>query len=288
MKYITKSILKKIFRPRDKWSHKRDFGHLLIIGGSHTYTGPPIFNALAAYRTGVDLVSIISPKRAADIAASYTPELITYPVEGKFFSKGHAKTVLKIIEEIKPDACVIGGGITKHDNVSKFVVKILKNIYIPCVIDADALYILGKTVSLIKENYILTPHSKEFYYLTGTILPKNLNERVNLVKQKSLELGCTILLKGYFDVISDGNEVLINKTGTPAMTVGGTGDILAGITGALISMHVDPLTSAAAAAFISGKSGEYAFKKYGFSLLPSDVINEIPKVIKSLIKAKNR
>ncbi|MCD6483267.1 MAG: NAD(P)H-hydrate dehydratase [Candidatus Aenigmarchaeota archaeon] len=288
MKYITKSILKKIFRPRDKWSHKRDFGHLLIIGGSHVYTGPPIFNALAAYRTGVDLVSIISPKRAADIAASYAPELITYPVEGKFFNKRHVKTVLEIIEEIKPDVCVIGGGITKNNNVSKFIVKILENIYIPCVIDADALYILSKNVSLIKENYILTPHSKEFYYLTGLLPPKNLHERVNLVKQKSLELGCTILLKGYLDIISNGNEVLINKTGTPAMTVGGTGDVLAGIAGALVSMKNDAFISAVTAAFISGKAGEYAFKKYGFSLLPSDVINEIPKVIKSLIKAKNR
>lgn len=138
----------------------------------------------------------------------------------------------------------------------------------------------------MRNEFVLTPHTKDFYHLTGILLPNELSSRVRYVESEAKTLGCTILLKAHFDIISNGVKTLLNKTGTPSMTVGGTGDTLAGIVGALFAMKNDPLTSAAAGAYINGKAGELAEKKHGSGTIPSDIIEEIPKVIKMLNESK--
>jgi len=117
--------------------------------------------------------------------------------------------------------------------------------------------------------------------LTGVkVSDLTLEEKVKAVKRAAFEMNCTILLKGSVDVISDGNRTAINKTGNPYMTVGGTGDVLAGVCGALLAREVEPFTAACAAAFIVGRAGDVAAKEKKEGLLPSDVIDAIPKVIR--------
>ena len=84
---VNRLLLKKIYKKRPEWSHKGDFGHLLVIGGSKKYSGSPAFNTLAAYRSGVDLVTVVAPKRAANIIATFSPDMITYPLEGDYLKK---------------------------------------------------------------------------------------------------------------------------------------------------------------------------------------------------------
>jgi len=277
MDIVKQSILKQIYKPRPEWSHKGDFGHLLVIGGSKKYSGSPAFNALAAYRSGVDLVTVAAPKRAADIIASFSPDLITHPLDGDYFDDGHLKEVLQLAKNAK--AVAIGGGLERERDTVIAVRKFLKKIELPCVIDADAIYAIDKK-SFIKRNFVLTPHSNEFFVLTGIQPETDIERRIVLVKNVATQLGCVIALKGHFDVISDGMRTAINNTGNPYMTVGGTGDTLTGICGALLARGVDPFEAACAACFINGMAGNLAARKYGEGLMASDLINEIPNVLK--------
>jgi len=278
MKTVNKKLIKKIFKPREKWSHKGNFGSLLVIGGSERYSGSPTFNALAAYRTGVDLVTIAALRRAADIIASFSPDLITYPLEGDYLNETHLDDIFVLARS--SDAVAIGGGLERNKKTLTTVKKILKKLTLPCVIDADAIHAVATNKKVLRKNFVIMPHSNEFFVLTGKKPGTNLKKRVNLVKREASKLNCIIVLKGYVDVISDGKKVAINKTGNPFMTVGGTGDTLTGICGALLARKVDPFNAACAACFINGKAGDLAAKKFGEGLMASDLIDEIPKVIK--------
>lgn len=262
---------------RSKEVHKYDFGALLVIGGSKVYSGSPALNALAALRSGVDIVEVAAPKRSADIIATFSPDLITYPLNGDYFSPKHLKEIFKIVKN--KTAVVIGGGMGRKDQSFKAVQMFLRKIDLPCVIDADGIYAVAKKKSILKKNFILTPHSYEFYILSGEKVEKDLNKRKEQVKEVSNKLGAVILLKGHIDIISDGERTYLNKTGTPYLTKGGTGDTLAGIIGSLLAQGIDPIQAACFGAYVNGKAGELAAKKYKEGLLASDLIDKIPKVI---------
>lgn len=284
MQIITKTILKKIYKPRKAWCHKGDFGRLLIIGGSKKYSGSPGFNALAAlqamsaYKAGVDIVEVVAPKRAANIVASFSPDLITYPLEGNYIEKKHLNILLK--ESKDKTAFVIGGGIERNKNTLSTIKNYLKKINLPGVVDADAIYAL-KNKSKVKEinlsNFVITPHSYEFYVLTGKKPTENLKQRIKQTEEQAKKLNTTILLKGHIDIISNGKKTAINKTGTVFMTKGGTGDTLAGITGSLIAQGNSLFDSACAATYINGKAGEMTKRKN--SLVASDLLEEIGKIV---------
>jgi len=126
---------------------------------------------------------------------------------------------------------------------------------------------------------IITPHKGEMKRINGDDVPNDEIEKIEFLKNYALINKVTVLLKGQTDLISDGKEVRGNRTGNAGMTVGGTGDVLAGLTGALFANH-DAFSSACAAAFINGAAGDMAFSKFGYGLLATDVIDFIPEVMK--------
>ena len=136
--------------------------------------------------------------------------------------------------------------------------------------DADALKLIDPKD--IRENFILTPHATEFKTLFG--VDPNPEE----VEKQARKHNATIVLKGSIDIISDGLRTKANKSGNPGMTVGGTGDVLAGII-ASFSAKNDPFVSACAGAFLSGLAGDLAREKYGFSFLATDCIENIPEAL---------
>lgn len=271
------NLIEDIYGKRDVESHKYDFGHLLVVGGSKVYSGSPALNSLAAYRSGVDLVTTASPERAADIIASFSPSLITYPLKGSFLGQKHLGALKKLKE--KATAVVIGGGIGRKADTLETVIDFLESLEIPAVVDADAIHAVSNNKEVIKENFVLTPHTREFKVLTGEKAAENSDERGEKVKKFSRRLGCVILLKGNTDVISDGKEISKNEIGSPYLTTGGTGDTLAGIIGSLLARGVEPFEAARASAFINSRAGNLAEEK-GEGLIPDDLIEKIPQVIK--------
>jgi hydroxyethylthiazole kinase-like uncharacterized protein yjeF len=283
---VNKKIIKEIYKPRPANVKKYDFGLLLVIGGSEFYSGPPAFSALAAFRAGVDVVRIIAPKRAADIIASFNPDLAAFPLHGDWLHKEHLATLLTMTESAKAvsygkTAVVIGGGAGRTKETQETILEYLSHVSVPAIIDADAIHALAKDVKVIAgKPFLITPHSYEFFVLTGREVQKlPEEEKIQLVQEQASRLQTTILLKGPTDIISDGMETAVSKTGSPFMTVGGTGDTLAGIAGAIMARGVIAFQAGQAAAHINGLAGELAGKNLGESMMASDLIEAIHEVI---------
>lgn len=280
----SKDILKEIYKPRDPNSRKYDFGLVLVIGGSQFYSGSPALSALAAFRSGADMVRVIAPKRAADIIASFTPALAAYPLEGDWLSKNHLATLIAMTESAKDvsngkTAVVIGGGAGRSKETQEVIAEYLSKVQVPVIVDADAIYAIASKPEVFKgKNFLFTPHSYEFFCLTGReVAGKSDEERVAAVQEAALALGATILLKGKTDIISNGKDVALNSTGNAYMTIGGTGDVLAGICGSLASRGLDLFTVAQAAAFLNGKAGESVSQKKKDGLIVTDLIEALPE-----------
>ncbi len=271
--------LEKIYSKRNSWVHKGDFGYVLIVSGSEVYSGSPVFNAMAALRAGADLVNVVGHRRAMDIAATFTPDIITHPLDGELSVK-HVKTIIDLAKNF--NSLIIGGGLKRNEETFKAVREIIRNTNLPIVIDAEAIRAIAKDKKIFKgKNAIITPHSEEFRILTGESVTADMEDRKAKTLKWAKVLGATILLKGHTDVISDGKKIVLNKTGSPYMTKGGFGDTLSGICGALLARRIKPFAAATAAAYINGRAGELAVKEYGEGVLASDIFDYIPKIIKN-------
>jgi NAD(P)H-hydrate epimerase len=286
MTEVNKNILKDIYRKRPENAKKYDYGLLLVIGGSEFYSGAPALSALAAFRAGVDMVRIIAPKRAADIIASFGPDMAAYPLEGIRLANEHLPILISMTESAKASAhgktaVVIGGGIGRSEETQNTILEYLSQTVVPTVIDADGIYALGKNPKVISiKPSLITPHGYEFFILTGREVANLPNEeRIKIVQEEAARLKTTILLKGETDIISNGGNTALVKAGSPLMTVGGTGDTLAGIAGALMARGISPFESGQAAALINGLAGAKAGEELGESMMATDLIEAIPEIL---------
>lgn len=265
-------------RPLD--SHKGDFGRLLVVGGSETYSGAPALVALAALRTGVDLAYVAAPEKTARAISSTTPDLITVKLEGQHLNAGNVSALKTLIESV--DAVVLGPGLGLHEETRKAVkvaVEAVEKAGKPLLLDADGLKAFARFKRKLKVPLVLTPHAGEYLILTGKKLPEDLEQRTAHVKKTAAELDAVVLLKGATDIVSDGRQVKLNSTGNPGMTVGGTGDVLSGIVGALMAQRVDPFEAATAGAFANGAAGDFVAEEKGFHMVATDLIDRIPQVL---------
>lgn len=287
MEEITRDIIKKVYEERPSSSKKYDRGLLIVIGGSQFYSGSPALTALGAFRAGVDMVRIIAPQRAADIIAGFSPVLAAFPLEGKCLTKKHLSDLLSLVESSKivsngKTAVVIGGGLGRSEETQEVIKEFLKKVSVPVVIDDDAIHAVAENPeTVIGRNFLLTPHTYEFYILTKKEiyqLPEE--EKELMVQQEAKKFGCTILLKGATDIISNGESIALSRGGTPHMAKGGAGDVLSGIGGALLARGCDVFDSACAASYINKKAAELGDQEFGEALLPTDFIEKIPEVIK--------
>jgi len=279
--YIGIGDLKWFFPERKSDSHKGDNGIVVVIGGSIYYTGAPVLSALGAFRTGADLVYIYTPENVRTIISSFSPDLITVPGSNDELNKEDAKKVLED-RRFKKAVFAIGPGTIRNENTRLLVSGILKTKHRrKLIIDAGALSSLSIEELKLLRNHdtIITPHKMEFYRVFQTELPDKLEDRKKIIQELSKKWGVTILQKGKVDIISNGLMTKLNSTGHPGMTVGGTGDVLTGITATLLAITDDAFVSACLAAYISGKAGELAAKKYGDGLMASDIPLYINKVI---------
>ena len=283
---VTADILQKIYKPRKPNVHKYDFGHLLVVGGSKLYHGSPALAGLAAYRSGVDLVTIVAPTRAANAIASLSPDLITYPIDCDYFTIKNLEEVCTHLKQ--KTAVVIGGGIEVNNESMKFILEFLEKVSLPAesaglsaVLDAGAIHAVAKQKEVVSgKPFVLTPHAYESRVLSGIEVADNLDKRITTVQKIAEELKTTILLKGPIDVISDGEKIALNKTGNPYMSVGGTGDTLVGICGSLLAQGIETFDAACAGAFINGRAGDLTAAEFGQSLMASDLIEFIPSVVR--------
>lgn len=275
---VNEEIVRGSIKPRKASSHKGQNGVVLVIGGSWLYHGAPFLSAMAALRTGVDLAYIATPEKTASSIRALSPNVIVIPLTDMKLTRGASRRIMRVLPSV--DSIVIGPGLAEgSEGGIEYIIQEATSLDKKIVLDAAALYpeVLPKIVG---RKAVMTPHAGEFKRVFGEELSGELSERVKKVGEKASQFNVTILLKGMIDIISDGGRTVINKTGTPAMTAGGTGDVLAGVVAALLAKGLEPFEAAAVGAWINGKAGEEATLIYGLHITATDLIDYIPKVLK--------
>jgi NAD(P)H-hydrate epimerase len=231
---------------------------------------------MAAYRTGADLVHACMPREAARTVASYGPEIMVHAVEpGDHLTSSGLKGIQSWLD--RATALVIGPGLGTKPATRKAVARILdKAVHgdVPVVVDADGLDAV--TPDLLRRHghrMVLTPHSMEFEDLAGT--PAEDKDVVAYARKHQV----TVVRKRQGALVTDGSRTRHCHRGHPTMTVGGTGDVLAGSIGALLAKGASPFEAACAGAYLVGCAGEVAASLRSWGATASDVAEAIPAVL---------
>jgi NAD(P)H-hydrate epimerase len=277
--YLTTNTVKKLLKPRKKFSHKGTFGHSLLIAGSYGKIGAAILASKSLLRSGAGLLTVCLPKCGYEIIQTAVPEaMITI----------NGMDVLQLNElDLQPYSAIgIGPGLGIEIDTQNAVRFIIENSTRPLVIDADALNAISLNkdwIPLIPENSILTPHPKEFERLTKPV--SNDFERHQLQLEFSKKNKHIVILKGAHTCITtpDGKSYF-NSSGNSGLAKGGSGDVLTGIITGLLGQGYTPIESSILGVFIHGLAGDITKKEKGeIAMIPSDVVLNLSSAFKLLV-----
>lgn len=272
---INEKLIRKIYKPREDFSHKGTFGKNVLVGGSYGKIGAVLMSTKSALRAGSGLTFTIAPACGNVILQSQAPEAMFMDSGEKYIEK---------IEIVEKAVYAIGPGLGKEKQTQKALFDFLKNYNEPIVLDADALNILAENnwLDLIPKNSVITPHPLEFERLFGKT--ENSFERIELAKNKSEELQIFIVLKDHHTaVITPKRKVFYNITGNSGMAKGGSGDVLTGILTSLISQNYDIENACIFGVWLHGKAGDFCAEEFSKeAMLPTDLIRKIGDVFKYL------
>ncbi|HUY85041.1 MAG TPA: NAD(P)H-hydrate dehydratase [Candidatus Dormibacteraeota bacterium] len=265
---------------RSPETHKYDYGHVLVVGGSPGMVGAPLLAAEAALRAGAGLVTIASHATAADKLEKRVREVMTLRLPADLSAA--VDELAAFIKRRKVSVVVIGPGQTP--DFAALSPALLSKIRIPVVIDGGALGAFqGKLENLKKAAHplILTPHAGEFQKLTGAKPPTGREQLRRVTAQFASEYQVTLVFKGHHTLVAhpDG-QVYENTTGNPGVATAGTGDVLSGIIAALLAQVPDTAQAVEAAVYLHGLAGDLAAKaKTEPGMIASDVIEQIPMAL---------
>ena len=280
---LSPSIVRKFIPARRANSRKGDNGIVLVLGGSYMYHGAPILASIAALRCGTDLVYTCVPKINVTPTRAVSPNLIVIPLADQKLTRGAANKLVGALPRNLHSATVGMGLAVQEKNALLHLVKCLLDRDVRLSLDASAL--IPEVLPLLAEkNVIVTPHAGEFKRLFGMVPSDSADRRVKQVEEHAKKAGITILLKGATDIISDGSTTYLYEKKIPAMTVGGTGDVLSGLVAGLLSKNRNALEAAAAAVFINGLAGKAVQNRMGLHMTSMDLLEQIPAVMKPFDK----
>ncbi len=286
-KRLNDNSVAKFFPKRPRNVNKGCFGKVAIIGGSKIYSGSVLLstNALCALKMGVGYANLIVPESLFSAYVGKVPEaLLTAIKDFEGIIKFDENTLKSLISY---DSIAIGMGCGVNEEIYKTIKYLLENYEGKLLIDADGLNSIAKygvdALKTKKCKVILTPHIGEFARLTSKTKDEILENPISLAINFAKTYDVTLLLKNAVSVITDGEEVFINTTGTPAMAKAGSGDVLSGITAGLLARTDEILFATAASAYLFGKVGEMAvLDQNEYTITASDLVATIPAVINSL------
>lgn len=295
---LTKKQIVKNLPARIKKSCKSDYGRVLVIAGSSGMAGAGVLASRAALKSGAGLVTLAIVKSQQDAIVRLLPEVMTLPLKETDRGTVSEKSATQIIRWQKthnPDSMLIGPGLGFNNHTIKFVKKILQNIKIPFVLDADGLNAISKIPhyrKLFAKNppHILTPHPGEAKRLLKTEKPM---DRIGQIKALQTKTKGVVILKGYKTLIFGGDKIYQNTTGGPELAKGGSGDILAGLTLGLWAQigkqkgfsGKSAFQSAITAVYLHGLCGDFAKKDITERcVLAGELLDYLPDAIKKVKK----
>ena len=277
-------------RPRDPESHKGDYGHVLVVGGSRGKSGAAALAALGALNAGAGLVTAATAASILPLVSGFAPTIMTEPLAetdagsislatfdyGRFAAVAAGKTVL-----------AVGPGLSTNPSTVEFVRRVVKDFpQLPMVIDADGLNAFAGADDLLQgkgRKLILTPHPGEMARLASVSNQKVQENRVEMARGFAMKHQVYLVLKGNRTLISEpGGQVYVNPTGNPGMATAGTGDVLTGMIAGLLAQHPDaPVEKVVSAAvFWHGAAGDAATERRGeLSLTATDLLEALPRAL---------
>lgn len=265
---------------REPWSHKGDYGKILLLCGSRGYTGAAYLSAMGALRSGAGLVYLGVPESIYTIEAIKLDEAVVFPLPERagMFSREAIPRIQQRLAYM--DAVLIGPGIGQSEDTLAVTSFVMDNAPCPVVLDADGINVLAAHRDILrgrKAPTILTPHQGEFRRLGG----QTGQDSVKAAEIMARELECILVLKGHESCITDGKNTYINTTGNPGMAVGGSGDLLAGIITAFLGQGISPLEAAACGVWVHGAAGDLCARDLGeYGMLPTDMMEVLPRLLK--------
>ncbi len=249
---IDKDMLSKMYRPRDAFTHKGNYGYACLIAGSRGMIGAAILSTIGCLRTGAGKVACHTCETGYSILQSSIPEALC-TVSGDDF-------ILQVQNIESYDAIGIGPGMGEYSSHHALLENVFTTFNKPMVVDADALNTVSQNKSLLRlipAHSILTPHPKEFERLFGR--SANDFDQRELASQKAAEYNVYIILKGrYTCIATPEGEIFVNETGNPGMATGGSGDVLTGILTGLLAQKYSPKESCILGVFLHGLAGDLA------------------------------
>ncbi len=259
-------------------------GRVLIIGGG-PFPGAPALAGLAVLRSGAERAVIAAPQPAAGCIQSYSPTLIVHGVGSERFQSSDVSPLLRLLDHEHFDAVVVGMGVGRAPETEAALAELLGKLRgrnLPMVVDADALGALGTARGQAPDAApcVATPNRHEFDTHFVNLAETLAETRLEAARRVAHERGIVLLAKDDVDLLTDGTRGFLNRHHHPAMTVGGTGDVLAGVVGSLLARGVDGLDAARLASFWVGDAGLRAFSARSWGLTPLDVIDELPAALR--------
>jgi len=284
MEILNFEEIKKVFKPREKDTHKGSFGTLLSFCGSKTMPGAAILSAKAAIYSGVGLVNLIAAKDLIPIVASCLPEVIFT----SFLNNQTDKNLSNIFRSFeKSTSFLIGCGLGQNKTIKTITYEMIKKYEKPLVLDADGINAISENTNILKVRKnvtILTPHPGEMAKLINKSPAFVNNNRISCAKSFSLENNVITVLKGSETIISSQDGEIFKCTlGNPGMATAGCGDVLAGMLASFLSQGFDPLEAAKSAVFLHSLSGDICSRKFSqISMCASHIIDTLPEVFSLL------
>ncbi len=264
--------------------HKGNRSTLLILGGSSSYRGAPALTALGALKCGAGVVALGVPENLASSCTSLLPEAVLEPLQGETLSPKNVASALHGWKD-RVSCVVAGPGMGRSPESLEAIRFLWKEWEKPLLLDADALYALacrGENLSR-RENAVLTPHEGEAARLLGTSSEEVRRHRLEAAEALGKRWG-TVLLKGATTIISGGEFPLLTASGSSALAVPGSGDVLSGLLGNLLGSGLTPPEAAASGAWIHGMAGRIVEKTSGSEgVLASEIAGAVPEVLRELV-----
>ncbi len=260
---VTRAILDAVPR-RSPGDNKYTAGHVLVVGGSRGMTGAAALAARAALRADAGYVTIAAPAESLPVLETLVLEAVKRPLEEVFEAVG------------KAGALAVGPGLGRGKDAKALVRRLLLEVELPTVVDADALF--GLEPGEWPAPRVLTPHEGELARLLGRESTEIAAHRLASVQEAAEKFNAVVVLKGEDSLVAaPGRGVFVAALGLPSLSTAGTGDVLTGITAAFLAKGMEPQRAAAAACAAQQLASRAAPQRYG--LVASDVIEALPRAL---------
>ncbi len=267
--YVGPGDLEAFLPRRPEWARKGQSGRILVVGGSRWFYGAPWIASLAAFYAGADLVYLAAPEPVLE--KPFSPEVIPVPLTGSHLRPEHLEELKEYIE--RADVILVGPGISTHPEALRTARLVARRALEGgklVVIDADGIKALasydtpGDRLASLEGRGVITPHAGEASLLLGGSRISTLDERIEAARRLAERLKAVVVLKGRIDVIaSPTGAYRLNRSGTPDMTAGGTGDVLSGVIAGLLGEAKDPWIAALLGSYVTGIAGEQSVASEG-------------------------